>query len=172
MAELVRAEQSDLPAITAIYNDVILNSVATFVIEPRTEEQQLEWFRDRDDKHPIIAARQGGEVVGWGSLNVFIPRRAYENTVEDSVYVKRGWQGKGIGSQLLSRLVELAWELGHHSIVARIADRSAASIALHRSLGFEEAGTLREAGRKFGRWIDVTLMQLVLRPDARDTPVR
>ncbi|MFH1730407.1 MAG: N-acetyltransferase family protein [Planctomycetota bacterium] len=162
MIEIVKAEQSDLPGIMAIFNDAILNGVATFNIEPWDEARQLEWFRAHGGKHPAIVAREGGEVVGWGALNVFIARSAYEATVEDSVYVRADRRGRGIGRALLARLIELAREIGHHSIVARIADHAAASIELHRSLGFEEAGELRESGRKFGRWIDVTLMQLML----------
>ena len=156
------AGPSDLPEITAIYNEAVADSVATFHVEPRTEEQQREWFESRGRRHPVIVARRQGLIVGWASLSEFSDRRAYENTAEDSVYVAEEWRGKGIGRQLLGRLVELAAELGHHSILARIADHSAVSIALHRSAGFREVGVLHEVGRKFDRWIDVTLMERVL----------
>ena len=162
MIEIVLAEERDLRGIAAIYNDVILHSTATFDVTPRTDEEQLEWFRRHGEKHPVLVARQGGEVVGWASLNVFHERCAYEKTVEDSVYVREDWRGRGVGRKLLGRLVEAARAAGHHSIVARIADHSQASIGLHRVLGFLEVGEIREAGRKFDRWIDVTLMQRVL----------
>jgi len=162
MVEITRATLNDLPAITAIYNKAVAESVATFVIRQRTAEEQFAWFEAHGEKHPVVVARADGEVVGWASLNVFIARCAYERTVEDSVYVKDGWRGRGVGRRLLSKLVELAGEAGHHSIVARIGDHGAASIALHRSLGFEIVGELREAGRKFDRWVDVTLMQRLL----------
>ena len=162
MVEITKAEPRDLEGIRTIYNDAILNSIATFDVEPRTAEQQLEWFESHGEKHPIIVARREANVVGWASLNVFLGRCAYQSTVEDSVYVAGAWRGRGIGKELLGRLIELARELGHHSIVARVAGHGAASVALHRSLGFEEVGTLREAGRKFDRWVDVRLMQLML----------
>lgn len=151
MVEIARATLSDLPALTAIYNKAVAESVATFVSKPRTDEEQLAWFGSHGEKHPVVVARADGEIVGWASLNVFIARCAYERTVEDSVYVKDGWRGRGVGRQLLSKLVELAAQVGHHSVVARIGDHGAASIALHRSLRFEIVGELREAGHKFGR---------------------
>ncbi len=162
MIEIAQAEKRDLPGITSIYDDAILHSTATFDVTPRTRTQQLDWFRRHGEKHPVIVAREDGEVVGWASLNVFHERCAYEKTVEDSVYVKHDRRGRGIGTALLRRLIELARGLAHHSIVARIADHSVPSIALHETLGFKEVGELREAGRKFDRWIDVTLMQLLL----------
>ena len=160
--QIARAEERDLPEIQAIYNHAILHSTATFDVAPRTDPQQLEWFRRHGDKHPVFVARAGGEVVGWASLNVFHERCAYEKTVENSVYVREDWQHRGVGRSLLAALIDAARALGHHSIVARIADHNPASIALHRALGFRESGELREAGRKFDRWIDVTLMQLIL----------
>jgi phosphinothricin acetyltransferase len=159
---IVPAELADLPGIRAIYNDAVLHSTATFDVHPRTEAEQRAWFEAHNGRHPVLAARAGREVVGWGSLNVFVPRPAYDRTVEDSVYVAAGRRGQGVGRRLLGALVAAAGKLGHHTVVARVADRSSASLALHRSLGFEEVGTLREAGWKFGRWIDVTLMQRVL----------
>jgi len=160
--EIAEAEGRDLPGITAIYNDAVLRSVATFDTEPRSDEGQRAWLRSHDERHPVIVARAAGEVVGWASLNEFLPKAAYAATVEDSVYVKEGWQRRGIGRLLLARLIEMARERGHHAIVARIADHMTASIALHKALGFVEAGDLREVGRKFDRWIDVTLMELTL----------
>jgi len=162
MIEIAPAGPDDLPGIRAIYNHAILTSAATFDVEPRTEAAQRDWFEGHDAQHPVIVARHAGEVVGWASLNVFVGRCAYAKTVEDSVYVAEAWRGKGVGRRLLARLTELARELGHHSVVARIADHSSVSIGLHRALGFAEAGVLRQAGRKFDRWIDVTLMQLML----------
>jgi len=162
MIEVREATLDDLPAITAMYNDAIVHSVSTFDVEPRTPARAHDWFRKHGEKHPVLVAREGDEVVGWASLNVFVGRGAYEHTVEDSVYVSPGRQRRGVGAMLLGRLIERAGELGHRSIVARIADHSEASLALHRSCGFTKVGVLREVGRKFDRWIDVTLMQLVL----------
>ena len=163
MIEIAPAELADLPGITAIYNKAVAESVATFHVEPRTGQQQIDWFCDHDERFPIIAAKDGDVVVGWASLGPFSDRPAYDHTLEDSVYVAEDRRREGIGRMLLNRLIELAKERGCHSLIAKIASEMTPSIALHRSVGFEEVGRLRESGRKFDRWLDVTLMQLMLK---------
>jgi len=160
--EIPPAELADLPGITAIYNRAVRESVSTFHVQPRTGAQQMDWFCDHDEHLPIIVARAGDAVVGWGALSLFSDRCAYARTLEDSVYVAEAHRRRGIGRRLLMRLVALAREQGGHSIVAKIASEMAPSQALHRAVGFQEVGRLREAGYKFDRWLDVTLMQLML----------
>jgi phosphinothricin acetyltransferase len=100
--------------------------------------------------------------VGFGSLTPFRSRPAYSTTVEDSVYLLPGHEGRGIGRRLLDALVTLAEGHGFHTVIARISGDNDASIALHRACGFEIVGVEREVGRKFGRWLDVVEMQRML----------
>ena len=110
-----------------------------------------------------MVATQGTEVVGFGSLSPYRNRPGYASTVEDSVYVDRDHQGTGVGRALLTNLIEVAVLHGFHTMMARIAAGHEASIGLHRSLGFNLVGTEAQVGRKFGRWIDIELLQLLLR---------
>jgi phosphinothricin acetyltransferase len=157
-----RAGREHLAGITEIYNDAILNTTATFDSCPRTMEEQDKWLGEHDEKHPILVATQSGEVVGWGSLSSHNDRCCYQNTVEDSVYVKKELRGGGIGKKILERLVAEAGKSGHHVIIARIDAGNEASLRIHRRSGFEEVGRLREVGFKFGRWLDVIFMELLL----------
>src|SRR5207237_142049 len=120
------------------------------------------WLAEHAGVHPALVALESGQVVGFGALSPFRHRPAYATTVEDSVYVDRTWQGRGIGRQLLRDLVRLATEHGFHAMIGRIGGHNEASIALHRRCGFELVGVEREVGRKFGRWIDVVEMQRLL----------
>jgi len=159
-ARLATAEDNE--AIRAIYNVEVLESTVTFDLVPRTPEQQAAWLSARSGAHAVIVAEHDGEVVGFASLSPYRDRPAYSTTVEDSVYVRRDCQGQGVGKLLLGELLQLATRHGFHAVVARIVGGHDASIALHRALGFEVVGTEREVGRKFGRWLDVEVMQLLL----------
>ncbi len=109
---------------------------------------------------PYLAADRAGEVVGFGYCNLFRTRSAYRFALEDSIYVRDGLQGKGIGRALLSVLIERCTELGYRQLIAVIGDSgNAGSIGLHASLGFLRSGTLRSTGFKFGRWVDTVTMQ-------------
>jgi phosphinothricin acetyltransferase len=101
-------------------------------------------------------------VIGFGSLSAYKERAAYSTTVEDSVYVDRAHAGRGVGRAILSELVRIARDSGFHSVVARIEASGTASRALHAACGFELVGIEREVGRKFNRWLDVAVMQIVL----------
>ena len=156
------ADIADAEAIRSIYNTEVTTSTHVFELVPHTLEQQRRWILDRSGAHAAVVAVDDGAVVGFGSLSPYRPRPAYSTTVEDSVYVHRDRQGRGAGKALLTELVDLATAHGFHSVIGRIADHNEVSIALHRSLGFEEVGTEREVGRKFRRWIDVLVMQKLL----------
>ncbi len=160
--ELRLATADDNEAIRAIYNLEVIESTVTFDLVPRSATQQQEWLSARSGAHAVLVAEDGGEVVGFGSLSPYRDRPAYSTSVEDSIYVRRDRQGQGIGKALLEELVRLATAHGFHAVVARIVGGHEASIALHQAAGFEVVGTEREIGRKFGRWLDVLLMQILL----------
>ena len=156
------AELKDLDAILDIYNEAVLNTTATFDVIPRTKEKHLLWFNEHDNKYAVIVYDSDDIIKGWASLSRWSDRQAYLNTVENSVYVKKEFRKHGIGRELLSQLVKLAKESGFHTIIARIAEGNKTSIRMHSELGFEVIGVMKEAGNKFGRFIDVTLMQKIL----------
>ena len=157
------AELSDAPAIMAIYNPVVQTSTATFDLTPRTLEQQRAWLEDRSGARIVlVAVDDEGEVAGYAALSPYRDRPAYATTVEDSVYVEPEHHGQGVGRLLLSSLVDTARAHGFHAMIARIVSDHEASIALHAACGFEVIGHEREVGRKFGRWLDVTLMERLL----------
>lgn len=156
------AVESDLPAINAIYNHYVLHSTCTYQVTPEPIEDRVAWFRRHYRKHPVTVAEVAGEVVGWGSLNVFHGREAYARTVEDSLYVRHDFLRQGIGRALLADLIARARALGHRTIIAGISSEQTASVRLHEAFGFELRGHLREVGFKRGQWLDVLTMQLLL----------
>lgn len=160
--EVRRAHARDAEAVGAIYNAEVTGSTVTFDLVPRTPAENRAWVEEHQGAHPVVVAVIEGEVAGFGSLSPFRERPAYATTVEDSVYVDHRFRGRGIGSALLAELVRLATHHGFHTVLARISGDNAASIALHASQGFELVGVEREVGRKFGHWIDVTIMQRLL----------
>jgi L-amino acid N-acyltransferase YncA len=164
---------ADAEPIMAIYNREVTGSTATFDLVPRSLADQQTWLAARSGAFSAIVAVLGGDgadcdvegdglVVGFASLSPYKERAAYRTTVEDSVYVHRDHTGRGIGRILLGRLVDIARESGFHSVIARIEAGSVASRALHTACGFDLVGVERQVGRKFGRWLDVVVMQIVL----------
>jgi phosphinothricin acetyltransferase len=161
--EVRLAEERDGEAIRAIYNLEVTTSTVTFDLVPRTPGDQAAWLAARSGAHvALVAVADDGEVVGFGSLSPYRDRPAYRTSVEDSVYVRRDRQGLGVGALLLSSLLDAAVASGFHAVFARVVGGHGASIALHQRFGFEVVGTEREVGRKFGRWLDVVLMQRLL----------
>jgi L-amino acid N-acyltransferase len=156
------ARHDDAEAIRQIYNLEVSTSTVTFDLVPRTLDEQVQWLEARSGAHAVIVAERDGEVVGFASLSPFRDRPAYNSTVEDSVYVRADQRGQGLGAALLNELVALAGQHGFHTVVARIVGGHDTSIELHRRLGFDEVGTEREVGRKFGKWLDVVVMQRLL----------
>lgn len=158
----------------SIYNPVVETSTATFDLVPRTLDQQRSWLADRSgarivlvavDETPGPAAAPTGvpadapQVLGFAAISPYRDRAAYSTTVEDSVYVHPDHHGRGVGRALLTELVARARAHGFHAVMARIVADHRASIALHEACGFERVGVEREVGRKFGRWLDVVLME-------------
>ena len=156
-------EPRDADAIRTIYNREVLESTVTFDMVPRTREEQHDWITEHSGAHPAVVAVEGdGTLVGFGSLSPYRPRPAYSPTVEDSVYVHHDRRGRGYGRLILDELLHRGADHGFHTVIARIVGHHEASIGLHAACGFEPAGTEREVGRKFHRWLDVVLMQRML----------
>jgi phosphinothricin acetyltransferase len=152
----------DAAALRAIYNLEVESSTATFDLVARSLEDQRTWLAARSGAFAAVVAVDDGEVIGFAALSPYKERAAYRTTVEDSVYVRRDQQGRGVGRVLLEHIVELAGASGFHAVMARIEAGSEASRALHAACGFELVGIEREVGRKFGRWLDIALMQCLL----------
>ena len=155
------AKPDDITAITDIYNEAILTTDATFDTEIKTIESQKEWFGNHGSRNPVIVAENETKVIGWASLSKWSDRRAYSDTAEISVYVKDGYRGQGAGRQLIERIVQAGEEAGLHTIISRIIAGNDESIHLHEIFGFEHIGVMKEVGIKFGRLLDVVLMQKI-----------
>lgn len=153
------ARLSDLPAITKIYNEAIRNTTATFDTKPKTGEEQLAWFNTHDDRHPIFVAERDGSVVGWACLSQWSDRCAYSGTAEISLYIRDGFREKGIGRKLMESIDAEAQRRGFHTAVVRITEGNLASVHLAERFGFRPVGVMEEVGYKFGRWLDVHVMQ-------------
>ena len=156
------ATVDDAAAIRSIYNVEVENHTSTFDLVPRTVAEQRAWLTERSGAFSAVVAEVDGEVVGFAALSPYKERAAYRTTVENSVYVSRGHAGLGIGRQLMEHVIGVARDSGFHSIMARVETSSTASRALHAACGFELVGVEREVGRKFNRWLDVAVMQLLL----------
>jgi L-amino acid N-acyltransferase YncA len=156
------ARLDDAEAIRQIYNLEVQTSTVTFDLVPRSLDDQRAWLSARSGAYSALVAVDGDEVVGFGSLSKYKDRPAYATSVEDSVYVRRDQQGRGVGRLLLAELVDTATKSGFHAVFARIVGGHEASIRLHASLGFEQVGVEREVGRKLGRWLDVVVMERLL----------
>jgi phosphinothricin acetyltransferase len=160
--EVRLAHLGDAEAIREIYNVEVAGSTATFDIVERTPRQQIEWLEHHSGAHPAVVAVDEGEVCGFGSLSPYRERAAYSTSVEDSVYVGGSWRRRGVGALVLEELVGLARMHGFHTVIGRIAGGNEGSVLLHERCGFQVIGVEREVGRKFGRWLDVTLVQRLL----------
>jgi L-amino acid N-acyltransferase YncA len=163
---------ADVPAITAIYGWNVLNGTGTFELEAPDE---AEMARRRDDVlskgWPWLVAERNGQMLGYAYANLFRPRRAYRFCLEDSIYLSDAAKGQGVGSLLLAELVAQCEARGARQMLAVIGDSAnVASIGVHRALGFEDGGVLKSAGWKFGRWLDVVIMQRRLGPGDTASP--
>jgi L-amino acid N-acyltransferase YncA len=152
--------EADLPAVQAIYAHHVLTGTASFELDPPDlEEIRRRWSAVVAGGYPHLVASGGNEVLGYAYAGAYRPRPAYRHAVEDSVYVREGHHGRGIGGALLARLIEECERRGFRQMIAVIGDNLPASLALHRAAGFELVGRLRSVGHKFERWCDTTLMQ-------------
>jgi phosphinothricin acetyltransferase len=157
------AQVSDAEAIAVIYNYEVETSTATFDLVPRSIEAQREWITARSGAFSaLVADDSAAGVIGFAALSTYRDRAGYRTTVENSVYVHRDHQRRGVGRLLLGALLDVARDSGFHTVIARIDSQSSGSLALHESLGFVVVGVERQIGRKFGRWLDSVIMQKML----------
>ena len=155
------ATENDVPVITEIYNEAILNTIATFDTEQKTVEQQLNWFRAHDASHPVFVGEFKNQMIAWASLSKWSDRCAYDSTAEVSIYVHKDFRNQGIGKQLMEIIVLEGKERGLHTLISRITSGNEKSIYLHERLGFEQIGVLKEVGKKFDKFHDVHILQKV-----------
>jgi phosphinothricin acetyltransferase len=157
------AMADDAPAIAHIYNQGIEDRLATLETQVRTAEERAQWLAARGPRHPVlVAVADDGSVVGWGSLNTFNPRPAYDHVADFSVYVAREARGRGIGDGLLTALEHRAPALGYHKLVLAAFPHNAAGMRLYERHGFAVVGVYHEHGQLDGRWVDVIIMEKLL----------
>jgi L-amino acid N-acyltransferase len=161
MVTIRKAVETDIPAITEIYNEAVATTTATFDTEPRTPKEQIAWFIEHDQRHPVLAAVQDGKLVAWASLSEWSSRKAYANTAELSVYVKSEFRNQGIGKKIMAKILAAGQEKGLHTVISRIVEGNSSSIHLHEISGFKTIGIMREVGYKFDKLQDVRIMQLI-----------
>ncbi len=152
-----------------IFNEAILNSTALYDYQPRTAQMMAAWFDAKERGHfPIIGVVDAKEeLLGFGSYGPFRAWAAYKYSVEHSIYVKTGHRRQGLGKTLLQKIIDSARAQQFHVLIGAIDSQNAASIQLHRQFGFQHAGTIRQVGYKFGRWLDLDLYELIL-----ETPLK
>ena len=157
------AQPADLQALLAIYNDAVVHTTASWDLLPWTAVQHAEWYATKaEHRHPILVADADGEIVGYAAYGPFREKAGYAATMEHSVYVRTDRQGKGIGRALMVAIIEAARANGVHALIGGLSSDNDVSMALHHSFGFVEVGRLPEVGRKFDRWLDLVMLQLIL----------
>jgi L-amino acid N-acyltransferase YncA len=161
MIEIRTASQEDQRAILDIYNEAVTTTTATFDTDHRSYEKQLAWFASHKKNHPVIVAVIENQIVGWASLSPWSDRCAYDTTVEVSVYVHKDFRGQGIGSKLLEWVTLEGKKVGNHTVLSRISQGNESSIHIHEKYGYRHVGVMKEVGFKFGKFLDVHMMQLV-----------
>ena len=174
MPEIRPSRDEDLPAICAIYGHHVLHATGTFETVPPTEAEMAARRADVLAKGlPYLVVEVEGQVLGFAYCQWFKPRPAYRFSAEDSIYLHPDARGRGLGRQLLAALIEQAQQAGLRKLIAVIGDSAnAASIGVHRSQGFEAAGVIRSCGWKFGRWLDIVLMEKTLGDGDRSAPAQ
>ena len=157
------ATSDDAQAIRTIYNHEVENETSTMDLVPRTLEVQQEWIAARSGAFcAVVAVDSAGAVLGFGALSEYKDRTGYRTTVENSVYVRRDVARRGIGRQILNHLLAVATVSGFHSVIARIESTSTASRDLHSACGYKLVGVEQQVARKFGKWLDIAVMQCIV----------
>jgi L-amino acid N-acyltransferase len=156
-----KATLSDAAAIAAIYNHEVEHGVATFDTEIKSVENRIEWLNQHSDSYPVLVSEVNNQVIGFASLNRWSERAAYDATAELSIYISPAFHNQGIGKHLMVAIIEAGKKGGLHCLLSRITQGNEKSIYLHEQNGFHTVGVMKEVGRKFGRLLDVTMMQLL-----------
>ena len=163
MINIRRAVENDLPQILVIYNEVIANTTAVYDYEPHTLAMRQQWFNTKKEQGlPVFVAEEEGNIIGLSSIGPFRAWAAYQYSVENSVYVAAVARGNGVGKLLIPPLIQASKELKMHTIIASIDASNEASLQLHRHFGFEEVAHFKQVGWKFGRWLDLKFLQLII----------
>lgn len=158
------ATEADLPEILEIYNDAILHTTAVYDYKPHTLEMRAQWLREQQKNNfPVFAALLNERVVGFASYGKFRMKQGYKYTVEHSVYIHPDFRKRGIGKKLLAQIIEAACENNMHSLIGGIDASNTESIKFHEQFHFKEAGHLHQVAYKFGRWLDLKFMELILK---------
>jgi len=156
-------EEKDLPGVLDIYNDIILTSKAVYRYETQSLEEKRRWFKEQQTiGNPLLVFDVNGTVAGFATYSQFRPYPGYKHTMEHSVYVHKDHYQKGIAIQLMHELIRIAKEQDVKTLVAGIDGENIGSVKVHEKLGFEYAGTIKNAGYKFGQWLDLVFYQLQL----------
>jgi L-amino acid N-acyltransferase YncA len=165
MLQIKDATLEDATGITSIYNDAVLNTTAIWNDNVVEVSNRIDWIIERKKQaYPVLVAQDhSGNVLGYASFGDWRAFEGYKHTVEHSIYVRGDARGKGVGKQLLGCLIERARQLNKHVMVAGIEASNAPSIALHKGFGFVQTGLLPEVGTKFGKWLDLAFLQLILK---------
>jgi phosphinothricin acetyltransferase len=157
------ATEQDLPAIRNIYNYFVTRSTATFALEEESVDERRDWFVNHSQNGlPVLIAELDGHTVGWASLSFYHQRCAYRQSVEPSLYIHHEFAARGIGKVLTEALIDAARTRNYHCIVSLVCSENDASLAVLQKYGFAKVGELQEVGRKFDRWLNVTIMQKLL----------
>lgn len=159
------ATKEDLPAILAIYNDEVLNGVATFDTAPREGAEADAWFTAHNIKnHPLLVSEQNGRIGGYVSLSTFNVKAAYDSTVELSLYIDREFRGQSLGKQMMKAVLDYAEaDAVTHNVISLITGTNEASLHLHERFGFTKVGTMHEVGFKAGQLLDVHIYERILK---------
>lgn len=158
-----RAQIADLPTITEIYNQAGVETTASYDLVPVSLDNRAEWLARHEARdHPVLVLEDQGQVVGYADYSYFRDKAGYAQTMEHTVYIAQGRRNLGGGRMLMGALIDHARGQGVHALVGVIDSENRESITFHQSLGFLEVGRMPEVGHKFGRWLDLIIMQLIL----------
>jgi phosphinothricin acetyltransferase len=159
-----KANANDVPQILEIVNYAIVHTTSNYLYDVQDLATQMQWFEEKQAKNfPIIVADLDGLALGFGTYGTFREKIGYQYTIEHSVYVANDYIGQGIGKLLLTELINLAKTEGYHTMIGGIDAANEGSIAFHKKFGFVETGIIREVGFKFGKWLDLQFVQLLLK---------
>jgi len=156
------ASSADLTEINEIFNYYVVHTTCVWTTNPTSEAERQHWYAEHGEAMPILVAEFSGRLVGWGALSSFRTAYTLAGTLEDSVYVHHAFLRQGIGSRLLTALIDAARQQGLRSILANISADQQHSIQLHVNLGFQKVAHLRQVGWKFNQWLDAVYLQLLL----------